>query len=172
LPGEQARRLPHDPKTGQRQLRGPHRAARRHTPTGRAADLDGDGDLDLAVLNEGDHSVAVLLNDGKGRFTLASRTPAGAAPTGLTVRDVNDDGRPDLVIGGEAGDVLVLLGRGDGTFRPRSGRHVALAVADLDGDGRDDVLMASESLDRISLVRGSSQESLATQHDGILAPGA
>src|SRR5205807_1464667 len=98
--------------------------------------------------------------DGHGGFAAKAATDAagqnallsaGNAPTGLSVYDVNGDGNLDLVVGNEFGDVLVLRGQGDGTFRPyqRAERNVALAVADLTGDGHDDVVLADQSLDRL-----------------------
>ena len=42
------------------------------------------------------------------------------------------NGKLDLLVGNDYGDLLMILGNGDGTFRPyqRAGRNVALAVAD------------------------------------------
>ena len=52
-------------------------------------------------------------------FTIA----AGPDPTGMTVADVNGDGKPDLLVGNAYGDLLVLLGNGDGTFQPLLARR-------------------------------------------------
>src|SRR6266404_473866 len=99
----------------------------------------------------------------------------GDAPTGFTVRDINGDGLLDLVGGNERGDVLTLLGNGDGTFQPyrRAGRNIALAVADLKGDGKDDFVYADEGLDRVFVDYSQSGTGfLQDRQDGVLAPGA
>src|SRR5206468_12997785 len=63
-----------------------------------AADLDGDGDQDLAVA---DHvttdNVTILLNNGSGKFTQPTSRPetAGNSPSSLTVADLNGDGDND-----------------------------------------------------------------------------
>src|SRR6185437_5763037 len=99
----------------------------------RIADFNGDGISDVAVLGTDD--VAIYLGTGRGGFSAPVSYSAGLDPTGLTIRDINHDGHPDLVIGGAFGDVLTLAGQGDGTFRPllESSTTVALAVADLTG---------------------------------------
>jgi hypothetical protein len=106
----------------------------------RVADFNHDGVPDVAVL--GNDVVSVYLGNSKGGFYLPSSyngglypAPvtynAGLDPTGLTVADLGHDGNPDLLIGNAYGDVLILAGRGDGTFRPLldAGNSVALAVA-------------------------------------------
>src|SRR5262249_472288 len=69
---------------------------------------------------------------GDGRFTLLRRVLAGNAPSGLAVDDVNNDGKPDLMVGNEFGDILFILGNGDGTFRPfvRTDHPVPFVVTD------------------------------------------
>src|SRR5262245_56122954 len=50
-------------------------------------------------------------------FTAAATYAAGAGPTGVVLRDVNRDGKPDLVVANESIDrVSVALGAGDGSF--------------------------------------------------------
>jgi hypothetical protein len=138
-------------------------------------DFDGDGRPDVAVLNQQDATVSVFLGDGRGRFTLRSVVPAGAAPTGLAVADVTGDGKADLLVANEFGDVLVLPGNGDGTFQPSRGveRRVTLAVADLDGDGRNDVVLADASLDRVTVhYSNGGPDFTQDRSNGLLAPGA
>ena len=140
-----------------------------------AADFNGDRFLDLAVLCEGSNSVAVLLGDGRGGFTASSSAAAGNVPTGLALGDVNGDGRVDLLIGNQFGDVLVLSGNGDGSFEAyrRTERSVSLAVADLDGDGQRDFVLANESLDRVVVQYGRSSDAAPWQSGaGILGPEA
>src|SRR5262249_10457829 len=101
-------------------------------------DFNGDGIPDLAVLEPGAGQVAVYRGDGAGGFVQTATYPAGDSPSRLSVEDVNGDGKLDLVVGNPFGDVLTLLGNGDGTFRPyqKLDRGIALAVADLRATAR------------------------------------
>jgi hypothetical protein len=140
-----------------------------------AADFNGDGHLDLAVLDQQSGAISILLGDGYGHFTLKGSVSAGNAPTGLAVADINGNGIPDLLIGNQFGDVLVLLGNGDGTFQPyrRTDGQIALAVADLKGDGKQDFIFADQSLDRVAVQYPQPGQTFTQDRsDGLLAPGA
>ncbi|HEY0053215.1 MAG TPA: FG-GAP-like repeat-containing protein, partial [Caulobacteraceae bacterium] len=84
------------------------------------ADLDGDGDLDLATVGQ---RLRVFANDGRGRFTDVTGTavprPIIGPHVGLHAGDLNGDGRTDLygsmlsrVPGGQAARDWMLLGAG------------------------------------------------------------
>lgn len=60
-------------------------------------DLDGDGDLDLAIGNDMAPN-RLFFNDGKGRFTERGSFGKTYAPSrNLTLSDLNDDGYPDII---------------------------------------------------------------------------
>jgi hypothetical protein len=125
------------------------------------ADVNGDGKPDLVVANFGSNTVGVLLGNGDGTFQPVVDYPSSAAgsgatcPDAVTIADVNGDGKPDLIVTNYCGEnyltqeVSVLLGNGDGTFRPAvdydSGGQIAYSVvaADVNGDGNPDLLVAN-----------------------------
>jgi hypothetical protein len=81
------------------------------------------GIIDLAVANEVDNTVSILLGNGDGTFTAAPSSPlvlpSGSSPTSIAVGDFNKDGFSDLaVVNMGANTVSVFLGNGDGTFKP------------------------------------------------------
>jgi hypothetical protein len=95
------------------------------------ADVNGDGKSDVLVLTQpaGGDVVGVLLGNGDGTFQPAVAYPSGGHSVPpfsslLAVADVNGDGKPDLIVEnsqccGSADGVLgVLLGLGNGTFKP------------------------------------------------------
>jgi hypothetical protein len=63
-------------------------------------DFNADGKVDLAVTNESDNSVAILLGNGDGTFTAAPsiHTPPGLSPLGVTAADFDGDGVDDLAV--------------------------------------------------------------------------
>ena len=89
-------------------------------------DFNGDGRLDMVVLNEQSNDASVLLGDGKGGFapTPGSPIPAGDSPNDLAAGDFNRDGHLDLAIANhETQHLTVLLGDGRGRFEPARLTH-------------------------------------------------
>jgi hypothetical protein len=98
-------------------------------------DLNGDGKLDLAVINGGfsdtgdGGGVSILLGDGDGKFQAARSFSAGKQPESIAIADFNSDGRQDIIAVSESANVLnVLLGNGDGTLQP----PVTVTLDDID----------------------------------------
>src|SRR5262249_53249144 len=91
-----------------------------------AADLDGDGRVDLAVANAYGGTLSVLLNKGDSTLAISTYADQGYATRALAAADMNGDGWPDLAVAYEddtnkqTGQVGVLLGTGKGTFQPAS----------------------------------------------------
>jgi len=123
-----------------------------------AADLDGDGYIDLATVEEATESVSVLLNNGDGSFLLDQSYPAGASPRSVFAGDLDRDGNLDLVTANDgSSDVSVLLNNGDGTFTPDSVYSVgpepqSVCAADLNGDGHLDLATADYAADQVSIL--------------------
>jgi hypothetical protein len=77
-----------------------------------AADLDGDGDLDLVCANEGSGDVIVYYQDAPRSFRAAAPLALGAAPRSLAAADLDGDGDADLVTANPFADSLtVVFGR-------------------------------------------------------------
>jgi hypothetical protein len=139
----------------------------------RGADFNADGLLDLVVLTA--DGLSVSLSDGRGGFAPPVTYDAGPDPTGLTIADVNHDGNLDLLVGNPYGDLLVLLGTGDGRFQPyhEVDQAVTLAVADLTGHGTRDIIYADQGLDRVVVEYGDKGTAvLGDRSQGLLSPGA
>ncbi|MGE5306193.1 MAG: FG-GAP-like repeat-containing protein, partial [Alphaproteobacteria bacterium] len=139
-------------------------------------DFNGNGKLDLAVVNAGNSSanpaiagsLSVLLGNGDGTFGATTNYTVGTTPTGVALGDFNLDGKLDLaVVNSASNDVSILVGKGDGTFGAAasyaagSGAH-SVAVGDLNGDGRLDLAVANAVGKSVSILLNTTTNPAAS----------
>jgi hypothetical protein len=136
-------------------------------------DLNGDGKLDLATVNNEDNDVSVAFGDGRGGFTIAPRSPfaVGPSPYPLTLGDVNNDGRLDIVSNASATGparaqllaasraLTLLLGDGQGGFRRseiplRTGEPWFATIGDLNGDSKPDLVATHHDHSVLTVLLG------------------
>jgi hypothetical protein len=108
-------------------------------------DFDGDGRLDLAVLEAGGRSVVTFLNNG---FELRPAAPAGACAgaTALAAIDFDGDGLDEVAIGcGDERGVRIVdpLLDDEKARATLASPPVAVAAADLDGSDILDLVVAA-----------------------------
>jgi hypothetical protein len=90
-----------------------------------AADVDGDGNLDIVYTRQDNNTINILLGDGKGGFRRATTEGIKLERNGsydVKVVDVNGDGKPDVILAYESsgttslsqrdGSIHVFLNRG------------------------------------------------------------
>jgi len=82
-------------------------------------DFNKDGKADLAVTNQTDNTVTVLLGNGDGTFSSPTTLKVGVAPTSLAVGNFNGNGNVDLAVTNSADNtVTILLSQVVGTPTP------------------------------------------------------
>ena len=135
-----------------------------HHPTSVAVgDFNGDNRLDLAVANGGSNDVSVFLGNGDGTFRSAvsyvtNSDLQSVVPSSVAVGDFKRDGHLDLAVANPGG-LSVLLGNGDGTFKPfvnyaAGSTPYWVAVGDFNGDGKLDLAVANEGSNDLSVLLG------------------
>ena len=137
-----------------RQIAGPGTAVELPGPLAPcAADLDGDGTIDLLVM-DGEGRAHRLTDAGAEPLTAAGEPLAVTAPARAWAGRWDGDDLADLVVGTGEGTILLFRGEGEGAFGPPEellsaadapGIEAAPWAADWDGDGQLDLLVGWRS---------------------------
>ncbi|MFY9951522.1 MAG: VCBS repeat-containing protein, partial [Candidatus Sulfotelmatobacter sp.] len=112
------------------------------------------GKLDLIASCVGSSVVSVLLNDGKGKFTLVN-SPSDLSGPDLSLvitGDFNGDGKVDAIISSKTREQLYFLaGEGNGSFKSPAalskqalGEIYSLTSVDLNNDGKIDLVSGTD----------------------------
>ncbi len=133
-----------------------------------SADFNGDGGLDLAIVNEFAGQSPVVLGYGSGAFSAAGDLDTGGFGIGLAIGDVNDDGKLDTIVASAGTNtypdsgVAVSLGNGDGTFTPATGSPMrfgsslsAVVTGDFNGDGKLDLAVTDSVSNDVMILLGN-----------------
>lgn len=104
----------------------------------------------------------------------SSPIPFAGGPGNVALGDLNQDGKPDLVVAtGRDRSITMLLGQGDGQFREVRGSPLKLPqspsemlLRDLNGDGKLDLAIASHESYGVMLLLGDGNGGL------VLAPNS
>jgi FG-GAP-like repeat len=135
-----------------------------------AADLDGNGTLDLAASMNG--GVGVLLGNGDGTF--GARTDlicdGNIHHNSVTAGDFNLDGKIDLASAGSfTSSVYLFRGNGNGTFAACTATTVGLrpqsmTTGDFNQDGKPDLATANSWGISVTVLRGQGNGTFVTQN--------
>jgi FG-GAP-like repeat/Abnormal spindle-like microcephaly-assoc'd, ASPM-SPD-2-Hydin/Cep192 domain 4 len=135
------------------------------------ADFNGDGKLDLAVVNPADNTVSILLGNGDNTFaTKKNIATTSQNPASVAVGDFDGDGKLDMASADVAGaQISVFLGNGDGTFKTETTYTTGtslnpqyIVAGDFNGDGRPDLAVVNQGSNNVGVFINNG--------DGTFAP--
>jgi hypothetical protein len=132
-------------------------------------DINGDHNLDLAIVNSptitssntGQDGLTILIGDGRGGFTKMPGSPfkTGSSPSRVAIGDINGDGIADIAVTNYKGaSVTVFMMNRNGvatSYTIPVGDHPdGVAVADLSGKGEKDVIVTNSGSNYLDIISG------------------
>lgn len=128
------------------------------------ADFNGDGYIDIIVVNEQIDTVAIMFNDGTGVFSSPISVTVFDRPTDIEAVDIDSDGDIDFAIshfGSSTGPLAILRNNGSDqnlwlgfseieSYTVQVGCR-AVAAGDFDSDGDEDLVVCNRDSGTVSV---------------------
>lgn len=146
-----------------------------------AADIDGDGDVDVAFASEQQNQVGWYENQGRGaQFVERMLATSADHAKAVLVADADSDGDADILAASSVDSKVLLFENTRGAPAGFTGRIVtnralgarAVHAADIDGDGDVDLFSASRDDNRVTLYLNQTTHRTAlisSQQETILS---
>ncbi|HXW61228.1 MAG TPA: FG-GAP-like repeat-containing protein [Candidatus Acidoferrales bacterium] len=150
-------------------------------PTGlAAADVNGDGNVDLISANQGTNSVSVFFGNGNGTFQTPTSYPTGNAPVYVALGDFNNQGALDMAVANHgapttnnSGNSVTIYYNQISTTNVPTGSFVAgtprdflagngptsIAIAEFSQSGYSDLAIADQTDNAVTLLLNTGSES-------------
>lgn len=148
-----------------------------------AADLDGDGRVDLVADSSSTGIVTTVSGMGDGRMWPPHTRATSGSPRDVALGDLDNDGILDAVtVAANSHDASIFLGDGGG-FGPLAPAELvpsadsatlsAVVVADINGDGNADILATDRTSNRVFVAAGDGAGGIgpATTPSTQVGPG-
>jgi len=131
-------------------------------------DFDGDGKVDMAVVNQSTNSISTYLNTssiGSISFTTQSAFVTGAVPYLFSTGDLDGDGKAEIAVANFGDNTVSVLrnisSNGNISFLSKvdfstGSLPQSVAIGDIDGDEKPDLAVASRSSNAISVYKNNS----------------
>ena len=135
------------------------------------ADVDGDGDIDIAVIHYIENTVSIYINNGNGTFAARVNYTTGTYPTDLDIADFDGDGDKDITVSNRDNNTIsVLLNNGNGTYATKVDYATNLApenvvVGNFNGDQFMDIAAVNKGSDNLSIFINNGNGTFATKVD-------
>jgi hypothetical protein len=131
---------------------------------------------DIAVVNQQDKTVSILLGNGDGTFTPSSGAPfaTGTTPVAIATgkfNSLNTNDHTDLAVVNQGDNtVSIFLANGDGTFTFKTvlatgNQPTSIATSDFNADGFADLAVTNFADNTVSIFLGNGDGTFSTRVD-------